>query len=125
MSMTIYAVKLYKLNNIQWVFDDPAKDIYAEAFVAGADTLIDKILEKHKLDPEGNLVLLFSTEFFPSANGSADVYKLKIDKKNTKLGEGTYYDLMEHKAWLCDTLLDYYKKPPKAIYFHIKGESKE
>ena len=25
MTMTINAVKLYKLNNIQWVFDDPKR----------------------------------------------------------------------------------------------------
>jgi len=28
-NMSIYAVKLYKLNGIQWVFDDPTNNIYS------------------------------------------------------------------------------------------------
>jgi len=118
MSMTIYAVKLYKLNNIQWVFDDPERNIIAEAFVAGADTLVDKVLEENNLDPEGDLILLFSTKFFPPND---DTYKITISHK-PEPGGGTSYNCNDHDLWLCDTLLDYYQKPPKKIYFQIKGE---
>ena len=118
MSMTIYAVKLYKLNNIQWVFDDPERNIIAEAFVAGADTkAVDSILEHGYLDPEGDLILLFSTKFFPPND---DTYKITISHK-PEPGGGTSYNYNDHDLWLCDTLLDYYKKPPKQIYFQIKG----
>ena len=123
MTMTINAVKLYKLNNIQWVFDDPGKNIYAEAFVAGADTLVDIILGEQKLDPNGELVLLFSDMPFPAPSG--EMYKLTLENhKNESLGpnEGTFYDYLDHPLWLCPTLSDYYDKPPRAIYVHIKGQ---
>ena len=138
--MTINAVKLYKLNNIQWVFDDPGKKIYAEAFVAGADTLVDIILGEQKLDPEGDLVLLFSDMSFPAPRG--EMYKIALeDDKNESLGPngGTFYNYFDHTwnnptdfplhpaplnhpLWLCPTLSDYYDKPPIAIYIHIKGQ---
>ena len=125
--MTIHAVKLYKLNDIQWVFDDPGRNIYAEAFVAGADTLVDRILRHEHLNPEGNLVLQFSTITW--APFTDTIYKLNYDTiKNEELkeGQGTYYIGPEsHSLWLCPTLLDYYDEPPAAIFVKIKGEHVE
>ena len=124
--MTINAVKLYKLNNIQWVFDDPGKNIYAEAFVAGADTkAVDSILEHGHLDPEGDLVFQFSTGTWEPYEDT--IYKLNfdIDAKNEQLkeGQGAFYVGPDfHSLWLSPRLLDYYDEPPGAIYVRIIGD---
>ena len=45
-NMSIHAVKLYLLYGVQWVFDDPTKEIWAEAFISGADGVIDDLIKK-------------------------------------------------------------------------------
>ena len=123
--MTMHAVKIYKLNNLEWVFDDPGKNIYEEAFRAGADTMIDKILEHEHLDPEGDLVFQFSTGTWEPYEDT--IYKLNfdIDAKNEQLKEGQgafYVDIDFHSLWLSPTLLDYYDEPPGSIYVRIIGD---
>ena len=44
--MTIHSLKLYKLYHTQWVFDDPAKEIWAEAFTSGTDDVIEMVIKK-------------------------------------------------------------------------------
>ena len=123
--MTMHAVKIYKLNNLEWVFDDPGKNIYEEAFRAGADTMIDKILEHEHLDPEGDLVFQFSTGTWEPYEDT--IYKLNfdIDAKNEQLkeGQGAFYVGPDfHSLWLSPTLLDYYDEPPGSIYVRIIGD---
>ena len=70
--MSIYAVYLYKLYGMQWVFDDPSKKIVAEAFVSGADTLIDKIINEKYGPPDINnwekgYIMRFSSSDFPGS----------------------------------------------------------
>lgn len=107
--MSIYSVKLYKLNGLQWVFDDPAKDIYREAFVAGADTLIDKIIGKY--DKDTNYTLQFSTKDFP---GSIMINLIEDPKEWDEVPEitdtGSWWVTAQekpHVLWLCDTLDEY------------------
>ena len=124
--MTMHAVKIYKLNNLEWVFDDPGRNIYAEAFVAGADTkAVDSILEHGYLDPEGDLVFQFSTGTWEPYEDT--IYKLNfdIDAKNEQLkeGQGAFYVGPDfHSLWLSPTLLDYYDEPPGSIYVRIIGD---
>mgnify|MGYP001328923372 CR=1 FL=1 len=127
--MTMHAVKIYKLNNLEWVFDDPGRNIYAEAFRAGADTMIDKILEHEHLDPEGDLVFQFSTGTWEPYEDI--IYKLyRDDDKNKQLkeGQGAFYehpnfvDYTKYSLWLSPRLLDYYDEPPGAIYVRIIGD---
>ena len=123
--MTMHAVKIYKLNNLEWVFDDPGRNIYAEAFVAGADTkAVDSILEHGYLDPEGDLVFQFSTGTWEPYEDI--IYKLyRDDDKNKQLkeGQGAFYKgPAEHSLWLNPRLLDYYDELPLAIYVRIKGD---
>ena len=123
--MTMHAVKIYKLNNLEWVFDDPGRNIYAEAFVAGADTkAVDSILEHGYLDPEGDLVFQFSTGTWEPYEDI--IYKLyRDDDKNKQLkeGQGAFYVGPDfHSLWLSPTLLDYYDEPPGSIYVRIIGD---
>jgi len=107
--MSIYSVKLYKLNDLQWVFDDPAKDIYREAFVAGADTLIDKIIGEY--DKNLSYTLQFSTKDFP---GSIMLNLVDSTINNPRISEvtdtGSWWESAQeepHMLWLCDTLDEY------------------
>ena len=107
--MSIYSVKLYKLNGLQWVFDDPAKDIYREAFVAGADTLIDKIIGKY--DKDANYTLQFSTKDFPGSI-MIDLIENPIewDEVPEITDTGSWWVTAQekpHVLWLCDTLDEY------------------
>ena len=128
--MTMHAVKIYKLNNLEWVFDDPGRNIYAEAFVAGADTkAVDSILEHGYLDPEGDLAFQFSTGTWAPYDDI--IYKLYCDddkNKQLKEGQGAFYehpnfvDYTKYSLWLSPRLLDYYDEPPGAIYVRIIGD---
>ena len=107
--MSIYSVKLYKLNELQWVFDDPDKNIYREAFVAGADTLIDKIIGKY--DKDLSYTLQFSTKDFP---GSIMINLVDSTIDNPRISEvtdtGSWWETAQdepHMLWLCDTLDEY------------------
>jgi len=134
-AMSIYAVYLYKLYGMQWVFDDPSKKIVAEAFVSGADTLIDKIINEKYGPPDINnwekgYIMRFSSSDFPGShsiqfqpreglrNNSVDI------KENMEIVDsGSYWvydgDDKEHLLWLCDTLDEYFDHDDKLLYFDI------
>ncbi len=140
-AMSIYAVHLYKLYGVQWVFDDPSKDIVAEAFVCGADTLIDKIITKKFGNPEDNTwyndnyVMRFSRNDFPGSYSieyqpSEGLRNNSIDiKENMEIVDnGSYWvyngDDKEHLLWLCDTLDEYFSHNDKLLFFDIiKGKN--
>ena len=126
-NMSIYAVKLYKLNGMQWVFDDPTNNIYREAFVAGADTLIDKIIARdHNLDEVKNkeFVLTFSLIDFP---GSTIIERLSQKAAmsygaNELVESGSWWhsDPEDQLLWLCPTLSVYADDEVDTLFFQIK-----
>lgn len=105
----IHTIAPYKWNG-QWVFDDESVGLVKEPFVAGADTLIDKIS-----DGATSCVMLFSEFPFPGADH-------KIKKLGKGIGGGTdyYHEGLDHRLWLCPALFKYYPKAPKNIYIQIK-----
>ena len=129
-NMSIKSVKLYKLHGVQWVFDDPAKEIYQEAFVNGADELLDEIVGKY--DPNNNYTLQFSTKDFPNADfleflPSAGVEKYSKDTHDPNeliLDTGSYWvhtnGKEEKLVWLCDTLDEYIGIDDKLLFFNVK-----
>ena len=128
-AMTIHAVKLYKLYGTQWVFDDPAKEIWAEAFVGGTDVLIDRVIEKQfgSVNKEREYVLRFSKEDFPNAKHLEfqPVGGLKAEGYEGEIVDsGSYwvsYDFDEYHSiiWLCDTLNEYFDHNTKLLFFEI------
>ena len=97
----------------QWVFDDSDVGLVKEPFVSGADTALDMIENEYGED----FTLIFSDSEFPS--WSIDLQKMTW--ANIALGSGTYYYVPRYKAkaWLCDALLLYFKKPPKRIFLQV------
>jgi len=138
-AISIYAVHLYKLYGIQWVFDDPSKKIVAEAFVLGANTLINKIITEKYGNPDDNTwfndnyIMRFSNEDFPGASSVEYQPREGItDEQANKMeivDSGSYWvyndkDNKEHLLWLWSTLDEYFGDDDKLLFFDIiKGEN--
>ena len=129
--MSIHSVKLYKVNNLTWVFDDPSKNIVAEAFVAGADTMLDMITGGY--DPGLKYTLQFSTKDYPGAKMLTYISEQDAmnDKRIPELTDtGTWWisESDDHVMWLCDTLDEYVDPDDTELYFSVnisKNYSKE
>jgi hypothetical protein len=105
-------------HNSTWVFDDDRFDLQREAFVAGADKVISKLVEKYQIkNPQKGFKLIFSTGKFPDYQ----IEGFKISEGDGS--QGTFYRVEEFKtdAWLCPSLLHYFSLPPLKLY--VKAES--
>ena len=133
--MSIHTVKLYKYNGVQWVFDDPAKQIYAEAFVGGADDLIDACFKQNgwKYSNQMNYTLQFSTKDFPGATHLEFLPLQSVPEYETQPGmvdSGSYWicytiNNEERVIWLCDTLDEYAGHEETLLFFNIKASKRE
>lgn len=106
---SIFTIEVYK-HGAMWVFDDARVGLDKEPFVAGADTLIDKIA-----GGSDKITIIFSTIPFPG-------HKLRVDRKNTKPVTGTdyYCEEYKHDLWLCPALNLYYPKSPDHVFIDCR-----
>ena len=99
----------------QWVFDDPARGLRQEPFVAGADTWMDRATANIP-DAEKGFVLVFSGEPFPG-------HQAKFERDRPEVS-GTWYRTTPPwppmQGWLCPALFKYFKEAPPALY--VKAE---
>ncbi len=102
--MTIHAYKYFG----QWVFDDDKVGLDKEAFVGGADTLLDKFD-----NGSGKLTIVFSAIAFP---GHEISLKLIETIDNGESGSTYFCPELTHTAWFCPALLKYMSPPPKFIF---------
>ena len=126
--MSIYSVKLYKLNNIQWVFDDPNKGIIAEAFVAGADTMLDTMVGDYS--PNLSYTLQFSTKDYPGSKMITLIQGQDARNDNripnwTETGSWWECKSDDHVMWLCDTLDEYVEIEDEELYFSVNIGKKD
>lgn len=105
---SIFTIHPYKKEG-QWQFDDPSRDVYNEAFVAGADDLLDILT-----DGANKCTAMFSENSFP------DHQLALILKKTDETGSDYYCEKYNHNLWLCPALYLYYPKAPQNIYLKIK-----
>ena len=104
----IFTIFPYKVQGA-WVFDDEKVGLVREAFVAGADSLLDILTQE-----ADSCALLFSQNEFPG-------YDIKITLKATQASGSDYYcEALGHDLWLCPALFLYYPKAPQSIYIKIK-----
>lgn len=107
----------YKWQNL-WVFDDERKDLDREPFVAGADTLIDRMIElKGIRNAEEGFLLLFSGSAFPEAD------ECLVWQRPEEDGNVYQSETFGTEAWLCPALLKYFDGVPLRIYVQIRGKS--
>lgn len=93
----------------QWVFDDPATGLVREPFVAGIDTMIDRLVEAIP-DAESGFRLLFSPSPFPG-------YTIRLEWRRLEYEGNWYYcPAMDLEGWLCPALFKYFEVAPPELY---------
>jgi hypothetical protein len=92
-----------------WVFDDEAKGLEKEPFVAGVPDMIDDLC-KHVPEARKGFRLLFSSTPFPE-------YQLELKKVREENG-GAWYrgGRGQSEGWLCPALFRYFETAPEALY---------
>jgi hypothetical protein len=112
---SIIAIHPYKYEGM-WVFDDPAVGLRQEPFVAGADTVIDRMVESIP-NAETGFTLLFSANPFPGCQA-------EFEWRRAEAGGNWYYSrALGMEGWLCPALFKYFESAPAKIYaqFRAKG----
>jgi hypothetical protein len=108
----INVIAPYKHHGI-WVFDDPRVGLVQEPFVAGADTMIDRVVADIP-DAARGFTLIFSTMPFPG-------HQYKLDwRREEGCGNWYYAEALGIEGWLCPALFHYFPKAPKHIYVQTK-----
>jgi hypothetical protein len=110
---SIMVIQPYK-HKETWVFDDDAVGLLREAFVSGADTIIDRMVAGIP-DAEQGFTLLFSAGPFPG-------YQVRLERRREEYGGNWYYSPdLDMEGWLCPSLLKYFENAPTEIYAQCKG----
>jgi hypothetical protein len=96
-----------------WVFDDSRVGLVKEPFVAGADTMIDRVVADIP-DAERGFTLIFSRTPFPG-------YQHRLDWHREE-GGGNWYRAahLGMEGWLCPALLRYFEEAPKQLFVQTK-----
>jgi len=96
-----------------WVFDDPRAGLVQEPFVAGADTMIDRVVASIP-NAEQGFVMVFSAQAFPGS-------QFRLDwRRADRSGNWYYAPDLDMEGWLCPALLRYFSEPPKEIFVQVK-----
>jgi hypothetical protein len=97
-----------------WVFDEPRVGLVQEPFVAGADTMIDRVVEDI-LEAEKGFLMVFSAAPFPG-------HRVKLEwRRADEFGGNWYYSpQLDMEGWLCPAL--FFAEAPKEIYVQVKAK---
>jgi hypothetical protein len=97
-----------------WVFDDARVGLVQEPFVAGADTMIDRVVANIPNADRG-FTLIFSASPFPG-------HQFRLDWRRAE-DEGNWYHSgdLGLEGWLCPALLLYFAEAPKSLYVQVRG----
>jgi hypothetical protein len=112
---SILVIHPYKDQGV-WVFDDPQVGLAKEAFVSGADVILDRVVEGIP-NAEAGVTIFFSAGPFPG-------YQQKLHWRRDEYGGNWYYS-PEHEleGWLCPALFRYFEKAPECLYIQVKPKS--
>jgi hypothetical protein len=112
---SLFVIVPYKYEGM-WVFDDPRVGLSREPFIAGIDTMIDKLVAKLP-DAERGFRAIFSAAPFPGHTES-------LDWRREESGGNWYYnDHFKMEGWLCPALFNYFAAAPKTIYVQVEPKS--
>lgn len=99
-----------------WVFDDPAVGLVREPFVAGIDTMIDRLVVSIP-DAAAGFRLIFSPTPFPG-------YTVKLEWRREEFGGNWYYSpQFEMEGWLCPALFKYFNLAPPELYGRAEAKT--
>ncbi len=111
---SLFVIVPYKYEGM-WVFDDPRVGLSHEPFIAGIDTMIDKITAEIP-DADRGFRAVFSAAPFPGCTE-------KLEWRREESGGNWYYN--EHfqmEGWLCPALFKYFETAPKTIYMKVEAK---
>ena len=92
----------------EWVFDDKAKGLQREPFVAGADTMIEELS-----NGSDNVTIRFSRTQFPGQG-------VELSKQRHEFEGAWYTDSNGRECWLCGaTKLYFGGEHPDKIYVQV------
>jgi uncharacterized protein DUF6717 len=98
-----------------WVFDDPRVGLAREPFVAGADTVIDRVTADIPNAHKG-FAMVFSATPFPG-------HQFKLEWRREEGGGNWYYSpQLEMEGCLCPALFKYFPEAPEEIYIQVKAK---
>lgn len=102
---SIRMIHPYRTPGGGWAFDDSDVGLRREAFVAGADTLLDRVAGS-----ANNLTVWFSDQPFPGSTITLDWLRGDF--------AGNWYSCpaLDLECWLCGALLRYFEAAPKTIF---------
>jgi hypothetical protein len=113
---SLFVIVPYKYEGM-WVFDDPSVGLSREPFIAGIDTMIDRLVAKIP-DAERGFRAIFGAAPFPG-------HTERLDWRREESGGNWYYnDRFEMEGWLCPALFKYFAAAPKTIYVQVEPASK-
>jgi hypothetical protein len=111
----INVISPYKHHGM-WVFDDPRVGLVQEPFVAGADTMIDRVVADIP-DAARGFVLIFSNAPFPG-------HQHRLDWQRSDSGGNWYHSArLDMEGWLCPALLRYFAEAPKQLFVQVKSRT--
>lgn len=97
-----------------WVFYDPRVGLVQEPFIAGADSMIDKVVAAIP-NAEQGFTMMFSAEAFPGQ-------QFRLEWRRSEANGNWYYSpQLGLEGWLCPALLRYFSEPPKELYVQIRS----
>lgn len=111
---SVFVIASYRYHG-SWVFDDPAVGLTREPFIAGIDTMIDRLVADIPNAGAG-FRAIFSASPFPGAS-------VKLVWLRAESG-GNWYHCEQYgtDGWLCPALGKYFPAAPREIY--VKAEPK-
>jgi hypothetical protein len=108
---SLFVIAPYKYEGM-WVFDDLEVGLSKEPFIAGIDTMIDKVVAGIP-DADKGFRAVFSAAPFPGAD-------FKLEWRHEESGGNWYYsDQFKMEGWLCPALLKYFPRAPREIYVKV------
>lgn len=111
------AIHPYKADGL-WVFDDPAVGLRQEPFVAGADLIIERMVQTIP-DAASGFTLLFSAQPFPG-------FQVEFQWRRAELSGNWYYcPALDLEGWLCPALYKYFTAAPPTIYVQFRPRARE
>lgn len=112
---SISVIAPYKYEGM-WVFDDPRAGLTREPFVAGIDTMIDRLVTSIP-GAEKGFRLLFSATPFPG-------FAIKLEWRREEYGGNWYYSpQFDMEGWLCPALFKYFAEAPVELYVRAEPKS--
>jgi hypothetical protein len=111
-------LSVYKNAMEQWVFDDSDVGLVQEAFVAGANEIMDKLTE-HYVDTADSRFTLHMREAIPEDVTNAIECIHSEHVSHDILGGSDYYNCsaLNRRIWLCPNLYRYISSTPQILWF--------